>query len=185
MPMPAASSTTPITTGTRTDAPVDAKPPGFFGCGAGGASLVLSVTPESLQTQRISSVSFFVPSILAMALMQLGIFAAIPLVQQREKLILKRLNATPLPRWTPVASTVVVRLIIAALQTILILGIGMSVLGVQVSGNWPVIAGFVALGALVSPLVGLGGEHSAVVPALVMTVASGLGFAASRLGLRR
>jgi ABC-2 type transport system permease protein len=119
-----------------------------------GASLVLSVTPESLQTQRISSVSFIVPSILAMALMQLGVFAAIPLVQQREKLILKRLNATPLPRWTLVASNVVVRLILAALQTALILGIGVALLGVDIAGNWAVIAGFVALGALVFVSIG-------------------------------
>jgi hypothetical protein len=39
------------------------------------------------------------------------------------------------------------------------------------------------LGAVVSPLVGLGGEHSAVVPAVVMAVASALGFTASRLAL--
>ena len=95
-----------------------------------GAVPLLTIAPQSLQTERISSVSFIVPSILAMALMQLGIFAAIPLVQQREKLILKRLNATPLPRWTLVASNVVVRLIIAALQTILILGIGFVVVAV-------------------------------------------------------
>ncbi len=113
-----------------------------------GARLLLTVAAESLQTSRLNSVSFFVPSILAMALMQLGVFAAIPLVQQREKLILKRLNATPLPRWTLVGSNVVVRLIIAAVQTALILGIGMTVLGVEVAGNWALIAGFVVLGAL-------------------------------------
>jgi ABC-2 type transport system permease protein len=83
-----------------------------------------------------------------MALMQLGVFAAIPLVQQREKLILKRLNATPLPRWTLVGSNVIVRLIIAAVQTVLILGIGITVLDVEVAGNWALIAGFVVLGAL-------------------------------------
>jgi hypothetical protein len=33
------------------------------------------------------------------------------------------------------------------------------------------------------PLVGLGGEHSALVPAVVMAVASALGFTASRVGL--
>jgi ABC-2 type transport system permease protein len=113
-----------------------------------GATPLLTVLPDSLQTNRLNSVSFFVPSILAMALMQLGVFAAIPLVQQREKLILKRLNATPLPRWTLVGSNVVVRLIIAAVQTMLILGIGITVLGVEVAGNWALIAGFVVLGAL-------------------------------------
>ena len=66
-----------------------------------------------------------------MALMQLGIFAAIPLVAQREKLILKRLNATPLPRWTLVGSNVAVRLLIAAAQTAIIVGIGVALFGVE------------------------------------------------------
>jgi DHA1 family bicyclomycin/chloramphenicol resistance-like MFS transporter len=39
------------------------------------------------------------------------------------------------------------------------------------------------LGAVVSPLVGLGGESSALVPAVVMAVASAFGFAVSRVGL--
>ena len=119
-----------------------------------GATPLLTVLPDSLQTGRLNSVSFFVPSILAMALMQLGVFAAIPLVQQREKLILKRLNATPLPRWTLVGSNVVVRLLIAAAQTVIIIGIGIAVLGVEVVGNWALIAGFVVLGALAFTSVG-------------------------------
>lgn len=119
-----------------------------------GAQPLLSVSAESLQTQQLNGVSFFVPSILAMALMQLGIFAAIPLVQQREKLILKRLNATPLPRWALVGSNIAVRLAIAAAQTVLILGIGVAVLGVQITGNWLAIVGFVALGALTFTSIG-------------------------------
>jgi ABC-2 type transport system permease protein len=119
-----------------------------------GASPLLTVTPESLQTGQLNSVSFFVPSILAMALMQLGVFAAIPLVQQREKLILKRLNATPLPRWTLVGSNVIVRLLIAATQTAIIIGIGFALLGVEIVGNWAVIAAFVVLGALTFTSIG-------------------------------
>jgi ABC-2 type transport system permease protein len=113
-----------------------------------GATPILTVDVETLQTSRLNSVSFFVPSILAMALMQLGIFAAIPLVEQREKLILKRLNATPLPRWTLVGSNVIVRLLIAAAQTAIIVGIGVAALGVEIVGNWALIAGFVVLGAM-------------------------------------
>jgi ABC-2 type transport system permease protein len=119
-----------------------------------GAKPLLTVSAETLQTERLNSVSFFVPSILGMAQMQLGVFAAIPLVQQREKLILKRLNATPLPRWALVGSNVVVRLLIAAAQTALILGIGVALLGVQISGNWPLIIGFVVLGALTFTSIG-------------------------------
>jgi ABC-2 type transport system permease protein len=119
-----------------------------------GTTPLLSVASESLLTGRLNSVSFFVPSILAMALMQLGIFAAIPLVQQREKLILKRLNATPLPRWTLVGSNVLVRLLIAAAQTVIILAIGVLVLGVEINGNPLLIAGFVVLGALTFTSIG-------------------------------
>jgi len=119
-----------------------------------GASPLLTVLSDSLQTNQLNSVSFFVPSILAMALMQLGVFASIPLVQQREKLILKRLNATPLPRWALVGSNVAVRLVIAAVQTTVILTIGVVLLHVQVLGNPLSIAGFVVLGALTFTSIG-------------------------------
>jgi ABC-2 type transport system permease protein len=119
-----------------------------------GAAPLLTVAPDSLQTHQLNSVSFFVPSILAMALMQLGVFASIPLVQQREKLILKRLNATPLPRWVLVGSNVLVRLVIAAAQTALILGIGILLLHVEVDGNPLLIAAFVVLGALTFTSIG-------------------------------
>ena len=59
-----------------------------------------------------------------MALMQLGIFAAIPLVAHREKNILKRLAATPLRRWKLVGSNVLMRLPIAVAQTMIIIGVG-------------------------------------------------------------
>ena len=57
----------------------------------------------------------------------------------------------------------------------------------EVAGTGSAVLGFsqFALGALVSPLVGLGGEHSSVVPALVMATASALAFTVSRVGLRQ
>ncbi|HEX7949657.1 MAG TPA: ABC transporter permease, partial [Candidatus Limnocylindrales bacterium] len=113
-----------------------------------GRPPVITIENQSLQTEQLSTVSYFVPSILAMALMQLGIFAAIPLVQQREKLILKRLSATPLPRWTLVVSNIAVRLVIAAVQTALIVAIGIGVLGVQLTGDWLRILAVVGLGAV-------------------------------------
>ncbi len=113
-----------------------------------GRPPVLSVDAQSIQTEEISAAAYFVPSILAMALMQLGVFSAIPLVEQREKLILKRLGATPLRRWTLVGSNIAMRLLIALVQSILIVGIGAFAFGVTIVGSLLLVAGFIILGAI-------------------------------------
>ncbi|HEX7486177.1 MAG TPA: ABC transporter permease [Vicinamibacterales bacterium] len=112
-----------------------------------GATAIIAVEQQTLQSTNISNAAYLVPSILAMALMQLGVFAAIPLVQQREKGILKRLGATPLPRWTLVGSNVLLRLLVAVVDAVVILGIGMVFFGVQIVGSVLAMAGFVLLGA--------------------------------------
>src|ERR1035437_7840895 len=68
----------------------------YFNLQLAGGSQVMTVSAQTLTSTNISTVTYLVPSILAMALMQLGVFAAVPLVQQREKGILKRTGATPL-----------------------------------------------------------------------------------------
>jgi ABC-2 type transport system permease protein len=114
---------------------------------APGKSPILTVDLKTLASTNISTVTYLVPSILAMALMQLGVFAAVPLVQQREKGILKRMGATPLPRWKLVASNILLRLVVAALDTVLIIGIGILAFNIQLTGNLPAAAVVVFLGA--------------------------------------
>jgi ABC-2 type transport system permease protein len=80
--------------------------------------------------------------------MQVGIFAAIPLVGDREKLILKRLAATPLRRWQLVGSNVLMRVLIALTQAVIIVAVGTLLFGVEVVGSLIVVAGFVVLGAM-------------------------------------
>jgi ABC-2 type transport system permease protein len=112
-----------------------------------GGSVLVTTHPVTLTSTNISTVAYLVPSILAMALMQLGVFAAIPLVQQREKGILKRMGATPLPRWRLVGSNVLMRLIVAIVDAVVILGIGLAVFNVQIVGSVLAVAGLVLLGA--------------------------------------
>ena len=116
--------------------------------GISGQPPVVGYAARQIQTQNLSFISYLVPSILGMALMQLGIFSAIPLVADREKLILKRLNATPLRRWQLVGSNVLMRLLIAVAQTVIIIGVGTRLYGVELSGNVFVLAGLVVLGAM-------------------------------------
>ena len=114
----------------------------------GGRLPAIVATARDLQTQDLNAVSYLTPSILGMALMQLGVFTAIPLVADREKLILKRLNATPLRRWQLVGSNIVMRLLIGIVQTAPIIGVGAFVFHVQISGNPLLGAGFALVGAL-------------------------------------
>jgi ABC-2 type transport system permease protein len=110
-------------------------------------SEIVKIEQLSLSSTNLSNVAYLVPSILAMALMQLGVFAAIPLVQQREKGILKRIGATPLARWKLVASNILLRLMVAAIDGVLIVGIGIALFNVQIVGSVLAMAGLVILGA--------------------------------------
>jgi ABC-2 type transport system permease protein len=118
-----------------------------FNLGLAGGTEVLTLAPQTLTSTTLSNVGYLVPSILAMALMQLGVFAAIPLVQQREKGILKRIGATPLARWKLVGSNVLLRLGVAVVDALLITGIGLALFNVQILGSVLAVAGIVLLGA--------------------------------------
>jgi ABC-2 type transport system permease protein len=114
----------------------------------GGRPPLVVPRPETIQTENLNFISYFVPSILGLSVMQVGIFAAIPLVADREKLILKRLAATPLRRWQLVGSNILMRLLIAMTQAVIIVLVGSMVFGVQITGSLLLTAGFVALGAV-------------------------------------
>jgi ABC-2 type transport system permease protein len=104
--------------------------------------------PETIQTENLNFISYFVPSMLGLSVMQVGIFAAIPLVADREKLILKRLAATPLRRWQLVGSNVLMRLLIALAQAVIIVAVGSIFFGVEISGSLAFTAFFVILGSV-------------------------------------
>ena len=104
--------------------------------------------PETIQTENLNFISYFVPSMLGLSVMQVGIFAAIPLVADREKLILKRLAATPLRRWQLVGSNVLMRLLIALAQAVIIVAVGSIFFGVEITGSLALTAFFVILGSV-------------------------------------
>ena len=96
----------------------------------GGRPPLVVPQPQTIQTENLNFISYFVPSILALSVMQIGIFAAVPLVADREKGILKRLSATPLRRWQLVGSNTLMRLLIALVQAVIIVGVGVMFFGV-------------------------------------------------------
>lgn len=124
------------------------------------ANYVTQQPPLALKTNSVSATNltgedYLVPGILAMALLQLGLFGtAIPLVSLRQDQVLRRLGATPLPRWKLLASQVMLRLTIGLVQTALILGLAVGAFHVHMVGNYLALLGIVVLGALA--FIGLG-----------------------------
>src|SRR5687768_15441411 len=114
----------------------------------GGRPPLVVPDVRTIQTENLNFISYFVPSMLGLSVMQVGIFAAIPLVADREKLILKRLAATPLRRWQLVGSNVLMRLLIAFTQAVIIVAVGALVFDVQITGSVALTAVFVVLGSL-------------------------------------
>ena len=114
----------------------------------GGRPPLVVPNPQTVQTENLNAISYFVPSMLGLSIMQVGIFAAIPLVADREKLILKRLAATPLRRWQLVGSNVLMRVLIAFTQAVIIVAVGTLAFGVEVVGSLLLVAAFVTLGAM-------------------------------------
>ncbi len=114
----------------------------------GGKPPLVVPSPQTVQTENVNAISYFVPSMLALSIMQVGIFAAIPLVGDREKLILKRLAATPLRRWQLVGSNVLMRILIAFAQAVIIVAVGALAFGVEIVGSLLLVAAFVTLGAM-------------------------------------
>ena len=112
------------------------------------APTLIHVEEKTLQTHDLRAIDYLVPGILAMALMQLGIFAAVELVAERENKVLKRLGATPLRRSTMIISTVIFRLMVALVQAALIIIIARLVFDVPMLGSWLFLIVMVILGTL-------------------------------------
>ncbi len=121
---------------------------GSFDRAVANAPTLIKADYVPLQSRHLRAIDYLVPGILAMALMQLGIFAAAPLVVDRQNRVLKRLGATPLRRSTLVVSTVIFRLLIAVGQAALIIAVARLVFHVPMVGSWFALVGVVLLGTL-------------------------------------
>jgi ABC-2 type transport system permease protein len=89
-----------------------------------------------------------------MTLMFIGVQGGLPIIQQRQAHIIKRLGSTPLPRSMLVLGDVVFRMIVVLLSAALIILVGRLVFNVRMVGNWLSLCGIILLGSLV--LVNLG-----------------------------
>lgn len=94
----------------------------------------------------LNQIDFILPGILALTLMQLGLFSSLRIVNLRAQKTLKSLGTTPMPRTTFLAGEITVRLMLSLVQGIIIVLIGHYVFNLTVSSSWIAIIGWIILG---------------------------------------
>lgn len=115
-----------------------------------GLQPLLIPEEHAIQTNPLRAVDFFVPSTLAMAMLWLGLFGTmLPIVQQREQQVLRRLSVSPVRRFNLLAGQVLWRLTVGIVQASAFMLVGIFVLKVHMQGNWLLFALSAVLGALV------------------------------------
>ena len=100
-----------------------------------GAPSLLSVQPNSVSGKETRMSDFYIPSMLGLAMLWLGIFGtAQPLVQMREQQVLRRLGVTPLSRRAILGAQVAWRVTIGIVQSVLFLLMGYLVFDIRLTG---------------------------------------------------
>jgi ABC-2 type transport system permease protein len=139
-----------------------------------GQPPLLTVQEESVRSTDLRFIDFFLPGVIGFSIMQAGMFAAIPFVQLRVTRVLKRFSATPVSRWSILGSQGVTRLILAVVQTVVLLVVGRLLFDVHIGNNLLGMAAFVLLGGMAFLCMGLAVSGLArteeSVPALVQAV---------------
>jgi ABC-2 type transport system permease protein len=113
-----------------------------------GKTRLLVADRKPVTAEHLRNIDFILPGILAMAIMQLGLFGSFNIVSLREKKVLKSMGATPLPRLLLLGSEILVRVLLSLFQTLLIIIIGRIVFDVHVTGPWYQVIPTVLLGSV-------------------------------------
>lgn len=114
-----------------------------------GANPLLQVEEAALASRQIPSAHLYIPGMLALGILWLGMFGtAPPLVQMREQGALRRVAATPLRRSTLLAGQVAFRVTTGMLQAALLLGYGLIAYDLKVATNWLLVIAMALLGTL-------------------------------------
>lgn len=105
------------------------------------------VEVETVAAPRFRQIDYFLPGVLAMALMQVGLFGCLDFVELREKKVTRYLGAMPLRREVILWSEITMRVGIALLQTAVILFAGWVLFDVRFSGAYVALLLWVLLGS--------------------------------------
>jgi ABC-2 type transport system permease protein len=138
---------------------------------------VVTVEREEITGRNLKYVDFLTPGILGMTIMQLGISGvAFSFVAERQRGVIRRIMATPIPRRNYMASHVLQRLILAVVQVLILLAVAVFAFNVTVIGGLGSLLLVAVLGAIVFLCLGfavtglLATENQAAVVTQVVTL---------------
>ena len=124
---------------------------------------VMEITPlftldtEPITDRDFSYIDYLLPGIVAMSIMQMGLFSvAFGFVQAKRLGILRRLFATPVRPANVLFAEVVTRLIVSAIQTLLLIGVAVLFFDAEVVGNMAAILAVAVVGGAVFLTMGFG-----------------------------
>ena len=109
----------------------------------------VDIVEQPVSATNITYIDFFVPGILAMALMNSGVIGlSTAFVIYRERGILRRIKVTPFPLTSFVFARVMTTLIVAVAQAVILVALARAVFGLDIKGNVFVILLGVVIGSL-------------------------------------
>ncbi|MBI2166604.1 MAG: ABC transporter permease [Chloroflexi bacterium] len=104
---------------------------------AAGVERPFKLETRPVEARNLRYIDFLVPGVIAMAIMQMGIFSvAFALIQFRQQGVLRRLKAAPIRPGDFLVGQVITRLLISILQTAALIGMGVVFFGVHVEGSY-------------------------------------------------
>ncbi len=121
-----------------------------FNTTATQARTILSVKTVGVTTNNLSYIDFILPGIIALSIMQLGIFSvAFAFVSYKTTGALRRLQATPTHPINFIFAQGITRLIIAVIQVLLLAGLGVWLFSFHMIGSFAAFLFVAILGSVV------------------------------------
>jgi ABC-2 type transport system permease protein len=96
----------------------------------------VTVVERQVRERGSRYIDFVIPGLIGMNIMGDGIWGlGFAIVDARRKNLLKRLVATPMPRWQYLLAFMLARLVLVTLEIVVVLGFAVAVFGVPVRGS--------------------------------------------------
>lgn len=117
---------------------------------------LFNLTTESVSARNLRYIDFLVPGVLALAIMQMGLFSVIfVIVTYKRTGVMRRLLVTPIKPYQFIGGQVTTRLIVSLMQVIVIVSVAVMAFHVKIVGSYLLITLLVFWGSIIFLSLGL------------------------------